>query len=85
MPFPKERIRHNHDQDQFLAILLKDDLIEEGFLKQLFIYAESVSRGGLLYRNNLKNWKFGQEGLKNFCPERATIAERQGASENENS
>jgi len=37
-----------------------------------------------LYRNTLKIWDFGKEDPQNFCSERATIAERQGASENEN-
>src|ERR1700694_2228310 len=35
--------------------------------------------------NNLKNLEFGKEAPQNFYSERATIAERQGASENENS
>ena len=34
-----------------------------------------------LYPNNLKSWKFDQETPQNFCPERMTIAERQGTSE----
>ncbi len=38
-----------------------------------------------LYRNNLKNREFDKEAPQNFCLERATIAERQGASENKNS
>ena len=38
----------------------------------------------LLYRNNLKNRNFGKEAPQNFDSERATIAERQGASENQN-
>jgi glutamyl-tRNA reductase len=38
----------------------------------------------MLYRNNLKNREFGKEAAPNFCPERATIAERQGASEDKN-
>ena len=37
-----------------------------------------------LYRNNLKNREFDKEAPQNFCSERATIAERQGASENKN-
>lgn len=37
-----------------------------------------------LYRNTLKNREFDQEGLQDFCSEQAIIAERQGASENEN-
>ena len=37
-----------------------------------------------LYPNNLKSRELGEEAPQNFCPERATIAERQGASENEN-
>jgi len=36
---------------------------------------------GVIYRNNLKNREFGKEGAQNFESERATIAERQGASE----
>ncbi len=38
-----------------------------------------------LYPNNLKNWEFDKEAPQNFCSERVTIAEGQGASENENS
>jgi hypothetical protein len=38
-----------------------------------------------LYRNNLKNREFGKEDPQNFDSERAIIAERQGASENQNS
>ena len=37
-----------------------------------------------VYRNNLKNRNFGKEAPQNFDSERATIAERQGASENRN-
>ena len=39
----------------------------------------------MIYRNNLKNREFGKEDPQNFRSERATIAERQGASENGNS
>jgi hypothetical protein len=38
-----------------------------------------------LYPNNLKNWEFGKKAPQNFYSEQATIAERQGANENENS
>jgi len=37
------------------------------------------------YANNLKNWNFDKEATQNFCLERATIAARQGASEDRNS
>ncbi len=37
------------------------------------------------YQNNLKSRDFGKEAPQNFDPERATIAERQGASEDRNS
>ncbi len=37
-----------------------------------------------LYTNDLKNREFDKEGPQNFCSERATIVERQGASENRN-
>ena len=37
-----------------------------------------------LYRNNLKSRDFGKEAHQNLDWERATIAERQGASENQN-
>jgi uncharacterized protein involved in exopolysaccharide biosynthesis len=37
-----------------------------------------------LYTNNLKNREFDKKGPQNFCSERATIAERQGANENKN-
>ena len=37
-----------------------------------------------IYTNNLKNREFDKKGPQNFCSERATIAERQGASENKN-
>ena len=37
---------------------------------------------GALYRNNPKNREFGKETPRNFCLEQATIAARQGASEN---
>jgi hypothetical protein len=43
----------------------------------------SLTKG--IYRNNLKNRDFGKEVPQNFDSERATIAERQGASENQNS
>ena len=36
-----------------------------------------------LYTNNLKNREFDKEVPQNFCPERATIVERQGASKDE--
>ena len=39
----------------------------------------------LLYRNNLKDREFGKEALQNFDAELATIAQRQGASEHQNS
>jgi hypothetical protein len=39
----------------------------------------------MLYPNNLKTWEFGKKAPQNFYSEQATIAERQGASENENS
>lgn len=35
--------------------------------------------------NNLKSWDFDKEASQNFCPERATIAKRQGTSDDENS
>lgn len=38
-----------------------------------------------VYRNNLKNLDFDNEAPQNFCPERVTIAGRQGTSEDENS
>jgi tRNA modification GTPase len=38
-----------------------------------------------IYRNNLKNREFGKEAPRNFCLERATIAARQGASEDKDS
>jgi tetratricopeptide (TPR) repeat protein len=37
-----------------------------------------------LYTNNLKNREFDKEGPQNCCSERATIVDRQGASENKN-
>ena len=37
-----------------------------------------------IYTNNLKNWEFDEKAPQNFCPERATIAGRQGASEDTN-
>jgi hypothetical protein len=37
-----------------------------------------------LYTNKLKNREFDKKGPQNFCSERATIAEWQGASENKN-
>ena len=37
-----------------------------------------------LYRNNLQNREFGKKAPQNFDSERATIADRQGASENRN-
>jgi hypothetical protein len=37
----------------------------------------------LVYTNNLKNREFDKEAPQIFCSERVTIAERQGASENE--
>jgi|GEM_PF-1644716 len=43
-----------------------------------FVFAEEI------YTNNLKNREFDKKGPQNFCSERATIAERQGASENKN-
>jgi acetate kinase len=38
----------------------------------------------ILYRTRPQTWKYGKEAPQNFWSERATIAERQGASENEN-
>jgi len=55
------------------------------FFGMLFFTSCSKSRKTTLYRNNLKNWDFGKEAPQNFDSERATIAERQGASENQNS
>ena len=46
-------------------------------------FAETVLRK--LYRNNLKNRNFGKEAPQNFDSERAPIAEKQGASENQKS
>jgi hypothetical protein len=37
-----------------------------------------------IYPNNLKSWELGKEAPQNFCPERVTIACRQGTSEDEN-
>jgi len=37
-----------------------------------------------LYLNNLKSWEFDKEAPQNFCPERAGLADRQGASEDKN-
>jgi len=37
-----------------------------------------------LHPNDLKSGEFDKEAPQNFYPERATIAERQGASEDEN-
>ncbi len=50
-------------------------------------YFVKVKRGHPedVYRNNLKNRDYDKEALQNFDSERATIAERQGASENRNS
>ena len=39
----------------------------------------------LLYRNNLKDREFDKEALQNFDAEQATSADRQGASEHQNS
>jgi len=39
----------------------------------------------ILYTNSLKKREFDKKGPQNFCSERATIVNRQGASENENS
>jgi len=36
------------------------------------------------YLNNLKSWELDQEAPQNSCPERVTIAERQGSSEDNN-
>jgi TrmH family RNA methyltransferase len=41
--------------------------------------------GEHVYPNNLKNWEFGKEAPQNFYSEQATLAKRQGASENEDS
>ena len=38
-----------------------------------------------IYRNNLKNREFGEEGPQNCDSERVTIAQGQGTSENHNS
>ena len=44
-----------------------------------------VENGGKsIYRNNLKNQEFSKEAPQNPCSERASIAARQGASENKN-
>jgi hypothetical protein len=42
-------------------------------------------RDRCVYRNNLKDREFGKEALQNFDAERVTIAQRQGASEHQNS
>ncbi len=75
----------------FQALVLghhADDLAETA-LKRLFEGAPLSHLGGMegssvLYRNNLKNRDFGKEAPQNFDSEQATIAGRQGASENQN-
>ena len=45
---------------------------------------EHAKKNATLYTNNLKNREFDKEGPQNLCSERATIVNRQGASENKN-
>jgi len=58
-----------------LAFLQADDYATEP--------EESIPQPSV-YPNNLKNREFEKEGPQNFCSERASIANRQGASENKN-
>jgi hypothetical protein len=44
----------------------------------------SVAPPTEIYRNRPQSWKYGKEAPQNFWSERATIAARQGVSENEN-
>jgi hemolysin activation/secretion protein len=58
-----------------LAFLQADDYATEP--------EESIPQPSV-YPNNLKNREFEKEAPQNFCSERASIADRQGASESEN-
>jgi uncharacterized membrane protein YtjA (UPF0391 family) len=57
------------------------ECVEQKLLLEVDLYFARC----VLYRNNLKNREFDKEAPQNSCSERATIAERQGASENKNS
>jgi len=52
--------------------------------KDSHYYAKLAAKQQSLYRNNLKDREFDKKAPQNFCSEQATIAQRQGASENEN-
>jgi hypothetical protein len=45
----------------------------------------SFSQVQRIYRSEFKNWEFDKEASQMISPERATIAERQGASEERSS
>ncbi|HEX4839374.1 MAG TPA: UDP-N-acetylmuramoyl-L-alanine--D-glutamate ligase [Rhabdochlamydiaceae bacterium] len=64
-------------------------LLTEHILKSSGLKAKALGNVGTpltsyLCTNNLKNREFDKEGPQNFCSERATIVNRQGASENKN-
>lgn len=68
--------------------LSKDNSLKAIVPKQLYFKITLIGSGKKLkgdYRNNLKNREFDQKAPENFCSARATIAERQGASESKNS
>lgn len=69
-------------QDRELA----HKLLKMGFSACQLLFSQHLyeNTASSLYPNNLKNGEFDQEAPWNFCPERVTIAERQGTSEGEN-
>ena len=70
--------------DMYLVLLIRMGHHGYRFINPTII-GEKWKRKRKIYRNHLKNREFGKEAPQNFDSERATIAERQGASENHNS
>ena len=71
----EEALQLRSDLDQLLAKpkLHHTHLSSENYQKEITV---------CIYSNKLKSGNFDKEAPQNFCSERATIAERQGASEN---
>ena len=70
---------NQQNQNPVLGQVLKPALKSEMPARRESPFLET--NPGELYPNNLKSWEFDQEAPQNFCPERMTIAERQGMSE----
>ena len=76
-------------ENQSLSIALQKQkvkiIVSNAVQTPLAAYWRTILMPKNLYRNNLKNREFGKEAPQNFDLEQATIAGRQGASENQNS